>query len=117
MYVELGQTVYKIKRIAKYNKHNNKVHKWAVDYRADKVIDSQEKVSTNNKKKVEKKRVYYIMESGEKVKSDRVFSTIEEAEEQCNIRNNWNKYFPRTKGYKETHPNKFKKKNKKQGDK
>lgn len=110
MYVEVGQTIYRIKRIVMDNRHGNKVHKWAVDYEPDKVMDIQEKVSTNNKKKVEKKRVYCLMESGKKVKSDQVYSTIEEAEEQCNIRNNWNKHHPRTKGYKETHPNKFKKK-------
>lgn len=110
MYVEIGQTVYRIKRTSTDNRHGNKVHKWAVDYEPDKVMDIQEKVSTNNKKKVEKKRVYYLMESGKKVKSDQVYPTIEETEEQCDIRNNWNKHHPKPKGYKVIHPNKFKKK-------
>lgn len=113
MNVEIGQTVYRIKRTSIDNRHGNRVHKWNVDYEPDKVIDIREKVSTNNKKKIEKKRIYYLMESGKKVKSDQVYPTIETAEEQCDIRNNWSKHHPRSKGYKETHPNKFKKKKEK----
>lgn len=71
MYKEIGQTVYRIKRISTDNRHGNKIHKWAVDYEPDKIIDIKEKVSTNNKKKVEKKHVYYLMESGKKLKAIR----------------------------------------------
>lgn len=104
----IGQEVYVICRI----KNSKGVNKWHVKNDTEKIVDIQEVVSTSNKMKEERRSLYYRFASNpsKKTKSDHVFEDYESAEEQCGIRNHWGKHHPQSKGYKETHKNKFKKK-------
>lgn len=103
----IGQVVFVIYR----EKNSKGVHKWHIKENTEKIADIQERVSTSNKKKQERKFIYYRFASNpaKKYKSDQVFDSYESAEEQCKNRNHWNKYNPQSKGYKATHKNKFKK--------